>query len=327
MTTLLCNEDYLDHLSQRGNKQTVMLGFSDGTKDGGYLSANWNIYKVREQLSDLSKKGGIKIIFFDGRGGPPARGGGNTHNYYASLGSKIASTEIHLPEADNQTTNFLALFIGQGFMIIPLLLFLTARKESLVECLRLRKLSLPVVCITFVLSFGIIVIVDEFDRLAGLLFTPPEYMDQLGYMLKFDSFNMAMFLMFGIVILAPLGEELLFRGFLQKFLEEHWQDVTRAVLVTSLFFAIIHLNPFWLIQIYLLGVMLGFLAWRTGSIWAGFILHAANNLMALLFTNYNQALEGIYSLNGHVAPWILIVGIGCIVFGFNLLNKTVRINQ
>ncbi len=152
-------------------------------------------------------------------------------------------------------------------------------------------------------------------------------MDQLGYMLKFDSFNMAMFLMFGIVILAPLGEELLFRGFLQKFLEEHWQDVTRAVLVTSLFFAIIHLNPFWLIQIYLLGVMLGFLAWRTGSIWAGFILHAANNLMALLFTNYNQALEGIYSLNGHVAPWILIVGIGCIVFGFNLLNKTVRINQ
>ncbi|MBT3936801.1 MAG: phosphoenolpyruvate carboxylase [Candidatus Marinimicrobia bacterium] len=96
MTTLLCNEDYLDHLSQRGNKQTVMLGFSDGTKDGGYLSANWNIYKVREQLSDLSKKGGIKIIFFDGRGGPPARGGGNTHNYYASLGSKIASTEIQL---------------------------------------------------------------------------------------------------------------------------------------------------------------------------------------------------------------------------------------
>tara|TARA_B100001964_G_scaffold169587_1_gene186524 strand:- start:3886 stop:4689 length:804 start_codon:yes stop_codon:yes gene_type:complete len=244
------------------------------------------------------------------------------------VGTMIASVGlVYLPEADNQTTNFLALFIGQGFMIIPLLLFLTARKESLVECLRLRKLSLPVVCITFVLSFGIIVIVDEFDRLAGLLFTPPEYMDQLGYLLKFDSFNMAMFLMFGIVILAPLGEELLFRGFLQKFLEEHWQDVTRAVLVTSLFFAIIHLNPFWLIQIYLLGVMLGFLAWRTGSIWAGFILHAANNLMALLFTNYNQALEGIYSLNGHVAPWILIVGIGCIVFGFNLLNKTVRINQ
>jgi membrane protease YdiL (CAAX protease family) len=144
-------------------------------------------------------------------------------------------------------------------------------------------------------------------------------------MLKFDSFNMAVFLMFGIVVLAPLGEEILFRGFLQKFLEEHWQDVTRAVLVTSLFFAIIHLNPFWLIQIYMLGVILGFLAWRTGSIWAGFILHAANNLVALLFTNYNQVLDDIYTWQGHVAPWILLIGVGCIYVGFNWLNKTTKV--
>jgi membrane protease YdiL (CAAX protease family) len=176
-----------------------------------------------------------------------------------------------------------------------------------------------------VLSLGIIILVDEFDRIASLLFTPPEHLDQLGYMLKFDSFNMAVFLMFGIVVLAPLGEEILFRGFLQKFLEEHWQDVTRAVLVTSLFFAIIHLNPFWLIQIYMLGVILGFLAWRTGSIWASFILHAANNLVALLFTNYNQVLDDIYTWQGHVAPWILLIGGGCIYVGFNWLNKTTKV--
>ena len=96
MTALLNNKDYLNHLSERGNKQIVMLGFSDGTKDGGYLSANWNMYKVRKQLSNLSERLGIHIVFFDGRGGPPARGGGNTHNYYASLGPKIASTEIQL---------------------------------------------------------------------------------------------------------------------------------------------------------------------------------------------------------------------------------------
>ncbi|HIA24139.1 MAG TPA: CPBP family intramembrane metalloprotease, partial [Candidatus Marinimicrobia bacterium] len=233
------------------------------------------------------------------------------------VGTIIASVGIvYLPENDNNITNFLALFIGQGFMVIPLLLFLTARKESFVDRLRIRKLPFPVILSTLVLSLGIIILVDEFDRIASLLFTPPEYLDQLGYMLKFDSFNMAVFLMFGIVVLAPLGEEILFRGFLQKFLEEHWQDVTRAVLVTSLFFAIIHLNPFWLIQIYILGVILGFLAWRTGSIWAGFILHAANNLVALLFTNYNQVLDDIYTWQGHVAPWILLIGVGCIYVGF-----------
>ena len=96
MKALFDNKDYKEHLNQRNNKQIVMLGFSDGTKDGGYLSANWNIYKVREQLSNLSEKQGINIIYFDGRGGPPARGGGNTHNYYASLGKKIASTQIQL---------------------------------------------------------------------------------------------------------------------------------------------------------------------------------------------------------------------------------------
>ena len=242
------------------------------------------------------------------------------------VGTIIASVGIvYLPENDNNITNFLALFIGQGFMVIPLLLFLTARKESFVDRLRIRKLPFPVILSTLVLSLGIIILVDEFDRIASLLFTPPEYLDQLGYMLKFDSFNMAVFLMFGIVVLAPLGEEILFRGFLQKFLEEHWQDVTRAVLVTSLFFAIIHLNPFWLIQIYILGVILGFLAWRTGSIWAGFILHAANNLVALLFTNYNQVLDDIYTWQGHVAPWILLIGVGCIYVGFNWLNKTTEV--
>jgi membrane protease YdiL (CAAX protease family) len=138
---------------------------------------------------------------------------------------------------------------------------------------------------------------------------------------------MAIFLMFGIVVLAPLGEELLFRGFLQKFLEEHWNDVTRAVLVTSLFFAIIHLNPFWLIQIYVLGILLGYLAWRTGSIWAGFILHAANNFMALIFTNYSQVLDKFYTWHGHVAPWFLLMGIVCVYIGFNWLNQSLKVRS
>ena len=68
------NSIYKNHLENRSNEQIVMLGFSDGTKDGGYLTANWNILKSKEQLIDISSKYGIKLKFFDGRGGPPARG-------------------------------------------------------------------------------------------------------------------------------------------------------------------------------------------------------------------------------------------------------------
>ena len=87
---------YQNHLKNRNNKQIVMLGFSDGTKDGGYIMANWSIYKAKESLSKLSREFNFDISFFDGRGGPPARGGGNTHQFYASLGENIASNNIEL---------------------------------------------------------------------------------------------------------------------------------------------------------------------------------------------------------------------------------------
>lgn len=96
METLYSNKAYAEHLKRRGNKQTIMLGFSDGTKDGGYLMANWSIYKAKETLSAISRKYGIKVIFFDGRGGPPARGGGKTHQFYASLGPTIENEEVQL---------------------------------------------------------------------------------------------------------------------------------------------------------------------------------------------------------------------------------------
>lgn len=87
---------YKKHLASRGNKQTIMLGFSDGTKDGGYLKANWSILRAKEELTRVSKDNGIEVVFFDGRGGPPARGGGNMHNFYASLGEKVENSEIQV---------------------------------------------------------------------------------------------------------------------------------------------------------------------------------------------------------------------------------------
>ncbi len=96
MTTLFENKNYCQHLSLRANSQTIMLGFSDGTKDGGYLKANWEIYKAKMALTSLCDKYKVKVIFFDGRGGPPARGGGKTQRFYASQGKNIANHEIQL---------------------------------------------------------------------------------------------------------------------------------------------------------------------------------------------------------------------------------------
>ncbi len=107
MKELYENETYRAHLGRRGDTQTIMLGFSDGTKDGGYLMANWAIYKAKEELTRISKQYDVDVVFFDGRGGPPARGGGKTHKFYASMGKNIANKQIQLTiQGQTVSSNF-----------------------------------------------------------------------------------------------------------------------------------------------------------------------------------------------------------------------------
>ncbi len=154
MKSLYEDATYMAHLKKRGSVQTIMLGFSDGTKDGGYLMANWSIYKAKVELTQISKTYGIDVIFFDGRGGPPARGGGKTHKFYSSLGQKIANREIQLTiQGQTVSSNFGTVDAAQ-FNIEQLLhagvsndLFseknvtLTGEQESLINDLAIESLD------------------------------------------------------------------------------------------------------------------------------------------------------------------------------------------
>ncbi|MEY3119228.1 MAG: hypothetical protein RIT30_1161 [Bacteroidota bacterium] len=107
MSILYYNPLYKIHLQHRQAQQPIMLGFSDGTKDGGYLQANWSIYKAKETLTKISRANSIVVKFFDGRGGPPSRGGGKTHQFYASMGDQIENEEIQLTvQGQTITSNF-----------------------------------------------------------------------------------------------------------------------------------------------------------------------------------------------------------------------------
>ena len=107
MSTLYASAVYGAHVKARNKEQTIMLGFSDGTKDGGYLQANWGIYKAKETLTSVSRKHDIIVKFFDGRGGPPSRGGGKTHQFYASMGNGVENEEIQLTvQGQTITSNF-----------------------------------------------------------------------------------------------------------------------------------------------------------------------------------------------------------------------------
>jgi len=69
-------EIYQAHLATCRNHQMVMVGYSDSNKDGGYLAANWSLYRAQEEIAQVCQQHGVRFTLFHGRGGTVARGGG-----------------------------------------------------------------------------------------------------------------------------------------------------------------------------------------------------------------------------------------------------------
>ena len=85
MRLLLQDEAYRTHLTQRDNRQTIMVGYSDSNKDGGLASARWSLQQAQSALVTTLDDAGVEMTLFHGRGGTISRGGGRTHA--AVLGS------------------------------------------------------------------------------------------------------------------------------------------------------------------------------------------------------------------------------------------------
>ena len=235
-------------------------------------------------------------------------------------GTIIASLGALYAQSYQKVITFTSFIIGQGLMVVPLVLYLRFKKLSIIDSIRFKTLKNTSVWPIILFSLGLIVLSDELDRIIQIYITTPKYIVDLNHLLKPESLFGGFLLFFAVVILAPLGEEIIFRGFLQQILEKQWQDTTRAVLFTALLFSLIHMNPYWFFQIYILGVFLGFLAWKTNSIIAPLILHGLNNFIALLFSFSEPQDNSFYLWNGHVSPWVLILAFISVFFGFRKIN-------
>tara|TARA_Y100001970_G_C14167289_1_gene822049 strand:+ start:435 stop:1229 length:795 start_codon:yes stop_codon:yes gene_type:complete len=237
-----------------------------------------------------------------------------------TVGGLIMGLSVSSLGQDDKLYIYISFFLGQGIILVPPIYYLTIKKKPILNSLRINLVSIDTLQYSFILSLGVLIIFDTLDRIIHQIIPTPEYIIDLSQIMQPETTIGYIFLFLAVVIVAPIGEEVVFRGFLQKFLEEHWEDATRAVLVTSLFFAMIHFNPFWTIQIYLLGVVLGFLSWKTKSVIPSIILHSMNNGTAFILTVYNEINLNIYLWNENVSPVFILLGIYFIYKGIEGLN-------
>jgi phosphoenolpyruvate carboxylase len=85
MEAVFGNAVYRRHIETRGNRQQVMLGYSDSSKDGGYLASNWELYRAQAALAEVCDRHGVNLELFHGRGGSIGRGGGPASRAIQSL--------------------------------------------------------------------------------------------------------------------------------------------------------------------------------------------------------------------------------------------------
>ncbi len=98
MRTLFADELYREHLSTRGDRQMVMVGYSDSNKDGGLTASRWALYEAQEELVEAFEEAGVGLTIFHGRGGTISRGGGKTHRAVlaapsGSVAGRLRATE------------------------------------------------------------------------------------------------------------------------------------------------------------------------------------------------------------------------------------------
>jgi phosphoenolpyruvate carboxylase len=95
---LLAQREYRTYLQGRGNRQQIMLGYSDSNKDGGYLASNWSLHTAQRALSAVCRAHGIELELFHGRGGSIGRGGGPTNRAILSQPAQTLDGRLKITE-------------------------------------------------------------------------------------------------------------------------------------------------------------------------------------------------------------------------------------
>jgi len=239
--------------------------------------------------------------------------------FFLTLSIAVISALINLNNSVINSDLILINLSGVLFLLVPIY-YVKVRKYNRQSLFRLNQINKDTIILSIIIGVAMAIVGDELDRLIQIIIPTPEWFLKVLQSLKAETFSEWFLLITGGVFIAAISEELLFRGFLQVSLEKKG-DVTKAVLLSSLCWTFIHMNPFWAIQIFIMGVIIGFIAWRTNSIIPCMIIHATNNFLSLLTLNFNLEEEmEWYSMGDHVSPLVILPALILIIWSIRRIT-------
>ena len=179
-----------------------------------------------------------------------------------------------------------------------------------------------------VLLLGTVILLSDVDNLTRSFFPPPEALTELfESIMNTGEHPLSSF--FLLVVVAPVTEEVLFRGIiLRGFLANY--PKRRAILLSALLFALMHTNPWQFISTFVAGVLLAWLLVETGSLVPCLFAHAVANATAYLAGLMPVEVPGFTGGMGEAVQfqpfWLNALGIVLVVAGYGLLRRTLRDN-
>ena len=194
------------------------------------------------------------------------------------------------------------------------------------ESYPLSAVSIRVLALTAVLILGTVILLSDIDNLTRSVFPPPQALiEAFESIMNTADYPLSSF--FLLVVVAPVTEEVLFRGLiLRGFLANY--SKRRAILLTALLFAVMHTNPWQFISAFVAGVLLAWLLIETGSLLPCLFAHAIANGTAWLAGLTRVEVPGFTNGMGDAVQfqpfWLNAVGVALIVGGYLLLRRTFR---
>jgi membrane protease YdiL (CAAX protease family) len=217
----------------------------------------------------------------------------------------IVFSSFQLLNIFRNNTNLSLILIGflEFIFIVPSLIYFYKNDYSYKKYFKLNNISNKILFPLVVFSIGVFILSVAID------------------MLRWNDVYSFLIIIISVVVIAPIIEEMIFRGLLLRGLEKKYESVVLSVIYSSILFAVIHVLPSFFIQIFLIGMILGFLSIKFNSIFPGIVLHSINNLLTLLLLNLNGNYFDFYLKNDFVNWKMVIVGGILIYFGFRKIKS------